>query len=70
MASMASLISGSTARSIAENENSSAPGSLSLLPAKLADRAEGFCEALPFMLENKRGELRPEEGREWWRGPE
>jgi hypothetical protein len=50
MASMASRISGSTARRIAEKENSSIEGSRSLLPARPADRAEGLCLPWPFMF--------------------
>lgn len=55
---------------MAENEKSSTDGSLSLLPARPADRAEGFCEVFPFMLGNRRGVFGPEDGRELWREPE
>ena len=67
IASMASLISGSTARRIAEKEKSSAEGSCSLLPARPADRAEAC--VLPLMGK-ERGVLKPEPGREVWREAE
>jgi hypothetical protein len=72
MASMASRISGSTARRIAEKEYSSTFGSRSPLPAaKLADKAEAFGVEYPFMLlGNILGELTPEFGRELCLGPE
>ena len=77
---MASLISGSTALNIAENENSSMDGNLSVLAAKPTDSAEGFGawegeeeeeeEEEPFMVK-KRGEGRLEAGpRGLWRTPE
>jgi hypothetical protein len=70
IASMASRISGSTARRIAENEKSSTDGSAPLLPARLVDKADGFCIVCPFVLGNRRGVLRPEDGLELWREPE
>jgi hypothetical protein len=64
---MASLISGSTARRIAEKEKSSAEGNWSLLPARPADKLEaGMC---PFKAKDL-GVLRPDPGREVWRDPE
>jgi hypothetical protein len=64
IASMASRISGSTARRMAENEKSSTEGSPPLFPARLVDKADGFCIVCPFMLGNRRGVLRPEDGLE------
>jgi hypothetical protein len=64
---MASLISGSTARRIAEKEKSSTEGSCSLLPARPADRAE-VC-VFPFIAK-ERGVLKPEPAREVCREPE
>lgn len=68
MASMASLISGSTARSIAEKEKSSGEGSCSLLLARALDKAEALL-GYPFMA-NERGVLKPDPGRDVWRDPE
>lgn len=67
IASIASLISGSTARRIAEKEKSSAEGSCSLLPARPADRAEVWL--FPFIAK-ERGVLNPDPAREVCREPE
>jgi hypothetical protein len=64
---MASLISGSTARRIAENEKSSMAGSCSFWRDNPADRAEAF--DWPFIAK-ERGVLKPEPGREVCRDPE
>jgi hypothetical protein len=61
MASMAPRISGSTARRIAEKENSSADGISVVLPAILTERLEAF-EGPPMAKE--RGVFSPEPGRE------
>jgi hypothetical protein len=67
MASIASRISGSTARRMAEKEKSSAEGSCSLLPARPADSAE-VC--MCPLIANDRGVLKPDPGREVCRDPE
>lgn len=67
MASMASRISGSTARRMAEKEKSSAEGSCSLLPARPAVSAE---VGMFPLTANERGVLKPEPGREVCREPE
>lgn len=67
MASMASRISGSTARNMAEKEKSSAEGSCSPLAARPADKPEA-CGCL--LMAKDRGVLTPEPGREAWREAE